>query len=651
MFDLQRFLRGTEGEAYRLLGPQLHVDGSYTLRVFAPEAQRVWLCGELAEFLLASEDGPGEGGLSSAREGACASGPQNGAPGSAVPMEAEGQGFYCLDLPAEAGGRSYHFYREDESGAEALPDLFGRQQVPASALEMCLPRREDEYWDWGDADYLARRPRHDAARPICIYQLHLGSWRRHEDGRALSYAELAQELPDYVRGCGFTHVQVVGLAGLTEDDWQDGSGPHFFAPSPLYGRPADFKQLVDALHQAGLGLILDWNVAGLCSRFTTGKSLQSSHGYLHELRAGASSAGGRQYYLDFQRGDFCSFLLSSALFWLRSYHVDGLALSQLGTLLYGLDELQTGYASAEAELRPGARAFFRHWNRSLHSLHQDVLTLAADGKMERGQLGLTRPVEEGGLGFSRCYNGSWTQDQLDYFSCEYSQRPYRHHKLTDSMLDAFDIRGLLALDRSCFDHGQASLLAQMPGDYWRSFASLRCLLAHQLAHPGAKLLFMGQELGQVGIWRFREALDWRLLKYDMHQRFHSYLARIQKLYQENPVLWKADEDWSGFRWLEADDLERCVFSYMRMAEGCRPLLVILNMLPTPIDHFRLAVPDPGRYEIILDSDAADFGGSDYDTGAYSRALYAEPVAMSGLPYSIRFNLPPLAALWLRRQED
>ena len=497
---------------------------------------------------------------------------------------------------------------------------------------------------WHDAAWMAARAGQDAnTRPVNIYELHIGSWRRHADGSCYSYRQLAGELPAYLTEMGYTHVE---LLPPTEHPY-DGSWGYqvtgYFAPSSRYGTPHDFMALVDALHQAGIGVIMDWVPAhfpkddfGLCE-------YDGLCCYEYSDRAKWEHRDWGTRVFDFGRTEVQSFLVSSANFWAHLYHIDGIRVDAVASMLY-LD-----YGRQEGEWRPNinggrenleAVAFLRKLNHSLLTEHPGFLMIAEESTAWPL---VTRPPEVGGLGFNFKWNMGWMNDTLFYLKLDPYFRSYNHDKLTFSMMYAFSENFILPISHDEVVHGKGSLLNKMPGSYEQKFAGLRTFMGYMMTHPGKKLLFMGCEFGQFIEWDYQKQLDWMLLEYESHRKTRDYIRALNHYYLSHPALWQVEDNWDGFRWLNADDNTRSVISYYRADEKGRKVLVLCNFAPVKWENYLLGVPEAADYRVVLCSEEACFGGAGFERGTVYRS---EEAPQGQWPRSITLDVPPLCCMLL-----
>jgi 1,4-alpha-glucan branching enzyme len=497
---------------------------------------------------------------------------------------------------------------------------------------------------WNDADWLARRKDWDWLHaPLAIYEVHAGSWMRHPDGRYYSYGELAERLIPYVRELGYTHLEFMPLMEHPLDEsWGYQSTGHF-APTSRFGTPDDLRRMIDACHQAGIGVILDWVPGHFPMDAFALAHFDGTALYEHaDPRLGIHPDWGT-YVFNYGRNEVKSFLLSSAHWWLAEFHADGLRVDAVASMLY-LD-----YSRKAGEWLPnryGGREnleaidFLREMNAMVHREFPGALTIAEESTAWPM---VSRPVHLGGLGFSMKWNMGWMNDTLDYMSKDPVHRRYHHDRLTFGQLYAYSENFVLPLSHDEVVHGKASLLGKMPGDDWQRFANLRLLLAYQATAPGKKLGFMGGELAQPHEWRSAEELSWELLAWPAHAGVQRLVGDLNRLYAARPALHELDFEAGGFSWIDCHDAEQSVVSWLRLDRAGNHVVVLLNLTPVPRHGYRIGVPQAGPYREILNSDSRLYGGSDLGNGA---GLTAEATAWMGRPASLVLTLPPLAAVIL-----
>jgi 1,4-alpha-glucan branching enzyme len=546
-------------------------------------------------------------------------------------------------VPGVERGARYKYAIESRGGEHF------EKADPFATLAEEPPRTASVVWDrdyrWGDAEWMRRRAQaRPHEEPVTIYELHLGSWRRAPDGRWLSYRELAERLPPYVRDLGYTHVE---LLPVMEHPFYGSWGYQttgYFAPTSRYGTPQDFMALVDALHQAGIGVILDWVPAHFPGDPHGPAYFDGTHLFEHADPRQGFHPDWRSLIFNYGRNEVRSFLISSALCWIERFHADGLRVDAVASMLY-LD-----YSRRPGEWIPNryggrenleAIEFLRTLNEAAHAAAPGVIMIAEESTAWPM---VSRPTWLGGLGFEMKWDMGWMHDRLAYFARDPVHRRFHQNQLTFRAVYAHHENFVLALSHDEVVHGKGSLLGRMPGDEWRRFANLRCLYADQYAQPGKKLLFMGQELAQAVEWNHEGELDWARLDEPMPRGVRQLVRELNRLCREEPALHRADFEPSGFEWVDAQDAERSVLTWLRRAPGGRDVLVVLNLTPLPRLNYRVGVPAAGRWTEILNTDALEFGGSGMGNLGGAEAA---PVPMHGRPQSIALTLPPLAALYLR----
>ena len=529
---------------------------------------------------------------------------------------------------------------------------FDKADPYAFAAEL-RPRTASLVWDlrraaWHDADWLENRARRQApGAPIAIYEVHLGSWRRPPagDGRGgsrwLTYRELADQLIPYVREMGYTHIEPMPVAEHPFDGSWGYQVTGFFAPTSRYGTPDDFRYFVDQAHQAGLGVILDW-VPGHFPKDAHGLALfDGTHLYEHaDPRRSENLEWGTSAF-NLERPEVGEFLLSNALFWLEEYHLDGLRVDAVSSMIY-LDYSRQHWVPNEHGGRENleAAAFLQRLNALVHREHPGVLMIAEESTAWPQVTGRESPES---LGFDLKWNLGWMHDTLGYAERDPAFRRHHHNNLTFSLVYAFTEKFLLPLSHDEVVHGKRSLLSKMPGDPWQQFANLRTIFGYLYAHPGKKLHFMGGEFGAVREWNGDAELDWSMLGRRPHAQLCAFVKELNRIYVSQGALHEADFGWEGFQWLDCDDAEHGIVSFLRRGKDPAQVVVVgANFTPVPRENYRLGVPLPGRYAELLNSDATEFGGS----GVVNLdSLTAEPVPANGQPHSLTVTLPPLGIVF------
>lgn len=537
----------------------------------------------------------------------------------------------------------YKYSVESSAGTVVLksdPYAFHTETPPANASKIL---QIDDY-RWKDKRWMRRRAGQNFfQKPMNIYEIHLGSWRKYADGHYFNYEKLAEELVPYLKEMGYTHVEMMPI---TEHPLSASWGYQvtgYFAPSSRYGTPQQLMHFVDQLHQGGIGVLLDWVPAhfpkdafGLYEFDGT-----PCYEYADPLKAEHNGWGTRVF--DYGRPEVQSFLISSALFWVEQYHVDGLRIDAVASMLY-LD-----YDRPDGKWQPNiyggrenleAIAFLQKLNQTVLTAHPDVVMIAEESTAWPL---VTKPPQVGGLGFHFKWSMGWMNDLLQYNCLDPVFRAYNHDKLTFSMFYAFSENFILPISHDEVVYGKKSLLQKMPGDEAQKMAGVRVFLGYMMSHPGKKILFMGSEFGQVNEWDFHKELDWGLLHLPAHQQLREYVKTINHFYLKQPPLYEVEGSWDGFSWIVADDHQQNIIVFRRMDLDGKELVVVCNFSPVPREHYRFGVFEHKAYRQILSSDGAEFGGSGLDNGT----VPCEAIASHGHTHSIAIAIPPLSALWFR----
>ena len=515
------------------------------------------------------------------------------------------------------------------------------------------PKTASVVWDvtdftWSDDDWMANRDKRQALdAPIAVYEVHLGSWKRkpEEGNRFLNYRELADDLVGHLKHTNFTHVELMPISEHPFDGSWGYQPVGYFAPTSRHGTPDDFAYFVDTLHKNGIGVILDWVPAHFPRDLHGLGYFDGTHLYEHEdPRLGEHRDWGTKIF-NYGRPEVRNFLYGNALFWLERYHIDGLRVDAVASMIY-LD-----YSRNPGEWVPNifggnenleAIDFIKKFNELCHREHPGVLTIAEESTSFTG---VSRPTYLGGLGFSLKWNMGWMNDTLRYFSKDPVYRKYEHGGLTFSMIYAFNENFMLPISHDEVVHGKGSLLDKMPGDLWQKFANLRLLFGYMYGHPGKKLLFMGCEFAQWREWSHDNSIDWHLLQWRDHQGILQLVADLNALYRSDPAFYEIDFEWQGFDWLELHDWENSVLAFLRRARNTQDsIVVVCNFTPVPRYDYRIGVPTGGYYREVLNTDSAIYGGSNLgnEGGVWARA---EP--HGGHPYHLALKLPPLGVVYLK----
>jgi 1,4-alpha-glucan branching enzyme len=619
-FDLYLLAEGTDHHLYRKLGAHpCAIAGVPGVRfaVWAPNARRVSVVGDFNQW-----------------------------DGRRNPMRFHpGAGVWEIFIPAVETGALYKYEILPAQGAPFLkadPVAFLAELRPATASVVW---GLDEY-AWGDAEWLERRRAADAVRsPLSVYEVHLGSWRRGEEDRLLDYQEIAHQLAEYAVEMGFTHVELMPAMEHPYDPSWGYQVTGYYAPSRRFGTPDGFRYLVDHLHQRGIGVILDWVPAHFPRDAHALRRFDGTALYEHaDPRQGEHPDWGTLVF-NFARNEVRNFLVSNALYWLEEFHIDGLRVDAVASMLY-LD-----YSRKPGEWVPNryggrenldAIEFLRYLNGAVRERVPGALMIAEESTAWPG---VTQPVEYGGLGFHFKWNMGWMNDFLRFMEQDPLFRKYHFNLLTFSLMYAFSERFILPLSHDEVVHGKRSLLEKMPGDEWQKFANLRLALGFMWGHPGKQLLFMGGEFGQWSEWTESRSIAWHLLAAAPHQGLQRWVERLNQVYREEPALWRCDASPEGFEWIDFHDVESTVISFLRRGdEPGQEVVFVCNFTPVVRPEYRIGVPRAGRYREVLNSDDTAFGGSGVTNGG---GVDTEPVEAHGRPHSLRLTLPPLGVLMLK----
>jgi 1,4-alpha-glucan branching enzyme len=526
---------------------------------------------------------------------------------------------------------------------------------PFAFFNQIAPEKASVAWNldyaWQDQDWMAERGRANAFdAPIAIYEVHPGSWQRvpEEENRPLTYRELAPKLAEYVLHTGFTHVEFLPIM---EHPFYGSWGYQtlgYFSPTSRYGTPQDFMFLIDYLHQHGICVILDWVPSHFPSDEHGLGYFDGSHLFEHADPRKGFHPDWNSYIFNYGRNEVQSYLISSALFWLDKYHVDGFRVDAVASMLY-LD-----YSRKHGEWIPNeyggnenleAIAFLRRFNEEVHANYPQVLTIAEESTAWPM---VSRPTYTGGLGFDMKWDMGWMHDTLEYMSKEPIHRSFHHNKLNFRMLYAYTENYVLSLSHDEVVHGKGSLLGKMSGDEWQKFANLRAMLGYMYAQPGKKLLFMGAEIGQWSEWSHDRSLDWHLLAYPLHAGLQQWVHDLNHLFRQEPALHELDFNAEGFAWIDCNDTQQSTISLIRREQSRKNSLIIAcNFTPVPRHNYRVGAPGGGIWQEVLNSDARDYGGSGQGNLG---SLDAAPVPSHGFSYSLNLTLPPLAAVFLKMKE-
>lgn len=625
-FDLYLFGEGTDYRSYDKLGAHPRtvdgVDGVH-FAVWAPNALRVGVIGAFNRW-----------------------------DGRHHPMQNRGgSGLWELFIPGLKQGDLYKFEVKGPHG------FLGQKADPYGFASELRPRTASVVWDirrygWNDADWMEQRKnRHWHDEPLSVYELHLSSWRRvpEEGNRWLTYRELADTLIPYVKEMGFTHIETLPVSEHPFDGSWGYQTIGYYAPTSRFGTPDDFMYFVDRCHQAGIGVLLDWVPAHFPKDGHGLGYFDGTHLYEHaDPRQGEHRDWGTLIF-NYGRNEVRNFLLANALFWAEVYHIDGLRVDAVASMLY-LD-----YSRKEGEWIPNefggrenlrAVEFLKRFNELVHEQFPGFTTFAEESTAWPM---VSRPTYLGGLGFDFKWNMGWMHDTLEYIEKEPVHRKYHHNNITFSLLYAFTENFILPFSHDEVVYGKRSMLDKMPGDVWQKFANLRLLYAYMYAHPGKKLLFMGGDVAQWNEWNYQSSVEWNLMEFIPHKQVNQCLTALNHLYRQIPEMHLIDFSWEGFEWIDFHDSDQSTVSFLR--KGRNPAkehtACVFNFTPVPRSPYRLGVPALGFYREVFNSDAADFGGGNVVNGG---GVMSENIPWMGQPHSIAITLPPLGAVWFRHEE-
>ena len=611
------FKQGNNFEAYRFFGAHMERQGDregVVFRTWAPHAKAVCIVGDFNSWV----------------------------PGSHPMQQLEDTGVWEAFVP---GIQEYDVYKycittqSDELLFKADPYAFHAETRPSNGSKVY----NLEGYQWQDGEWEAKQKKADPINgPMNIYELHAGSWKVKENGDPYNYSELADQLIPYLQYMGYTHVE---LLPVTEHPF-DGSWGYqvtgYFAPTSRYGTPKDFMNFVDKCHQAGIGVIMDW-VPAHFPKDAFGLYMYDGAPCYEDPnpRRGEHKEWGTMVF-NYGMPEVESFLVSSALFWIEQYHIDGLRVDAVASMLYLDYNRRDG--EWEANIHGGkenleAIAFLRKLNSTVLGRHPHKLMIAEESTAWPM---VSKPAEDGGLGFNFKWNMGWMNDMLSYMSTDPLFRAGNHNKVTFSFFYAFSENFVLPISHDEVVHGKGSMINKMPGEYQDKFANLRTFYGYMMAHPGKKLLFMGQEFAQFSEWNEAKGLDWMLLEYDSHRQMEAYVRDLNHFYTEHPELWEVDYSWEGFQWIVPDDNQQSVIAFLRRDAKGKMIMVVCNFNPIQRVDYQMGVPNPGTYKELLNSDDVKYGGG----GVHNPAKRTRKKPMHGFDQSIQLTLPPLSTVYL-----
>lgn len=500
-------------------------------------------------------------------------------------------------------------------------------------------------FDWNDKEWLKKREVADPKRlPMNIYEVHIGSWIRYSDGNSFDYRTLADKLIPYVKDMGYTHIELMPIMEYPYDGSWGYQTTGYFAPTSRYGEPRDFMYFVDKCHQNGIGVILDWSIAQFPKDDYALMRFDGTCCYEYSDPLKATREEKNTLIFDYSRYEVISFLMSSAVFWADKYHIDGLRLDNVAAMLY-LDYNKAGKQSAKNKFggkeNLEAVAFIQKLNYNIHKLYPSVMTIAEESTAWPM---ISKPVEQGGLGFDFKWNMGWMNDMLHYMSLDPFYRPFNHANMTFSFFYAFAENFVLPISHDVVVFGKKSLLGKMPGDYNSKFAQVRTFMAYMMMHPGKKLTFMGTEIGQMEEWNTDDELSWEMLEYPKNSQLQYFIKCLNKFYVENPSMYEIEDSWEGFHWIHHDDFTQCVMAFRRLDKKGDGIIAVCNFLPIKRENYNIGVPYKGVYEEVFNTDSSDFGGDGITNGSEINSV---DVPMHGYDQSLVLTIPPLSAMYFK----
>ncbi len=618
--ELSAFNNGTNFRAYKFMGAipaEIYGDYGYSFAVWAPNAEYVSVVGDF-----------------------------NGWDTNAHPMNPQGSsGVWHAFIKGVTDGQCYKYFIKAKDGSSFYKaDPYAR--FAQLAPETASVTYNTAGFEWSDKKWIQSREKNAPyEKPMLIYEMHLGSWRTHPDGSLKNYREIADELCPYLVEMNYTHVELMPLTEFPFDGSWGYQVTGYFASTSRYGTPKDFMYFVNKCHENGISVIMDWVPAHFPRDAHGLRQFDGTpiYEYPNPLKGEHKEWG--TLVFDYGREEVVSFLISSALYWLDVFHIDGLRVDAVSSMLYldyGREEYLPNINGGNENLE--AIEFLQKLNIAAFSEYPNVLMIAEESTAWPS---VTKPVSDGGLGFNFKWNMGWMNDMLRYMSMDPYFRRDNHNLLTFSMMYAFSENYILPLSHDEVVHGKCSLVQKMSGLYGQKFDSLRAFFMYKMAHPGKKLLFMGGEIAQFIEWRYYEQLEWHLLEIEKHNKFHSFMKEVNGFYKEAKPFWEIENSWEGFEWINADDRDRSVISFVRRGKKkTDEIVVICNFTPVSYENYVVGVPRAGTYASVLSSDDTAFGGE----GRTIKPATAKKKPQGNMPYSIALDIPPMSAVYLKRTQ-
>ncbi len=616
--ELREFNGGTNYHCYKFLGAtpaSIYDCQGYSFAVWAPNAQSVSVVGDFNNWDKTSH-----------------------------PMNPQGSsGVWHAFIDGVRDGQCYKFYIVDKSGnGHFKADPYARyaQLRPETASVTY----DISGFEWSDESWLKNRSKTSPYEsPMNIYEMHLGSWKTHDDGSYLTYSELADELVPYLKEMGYTHVELMPISEYPFDGSWGYQVTGYFAATSRYGTPKELMYFIDKCHQNNISVIMDWVPAHFPRDEHGLARFDGTPIYEYpDPRKGEHKEWGTLVF-DYGRKEVISFLISNAFFWLEEYHIDGIRVDAVSSMLY-LDYGRTEWIPNKYGGNENLEAvdFIKTLNKAIFQKFPNILMIAEESTAWPL---VTHPVDDGGLGFNYKWNMGWMNDGLRYMSMDPYFRSNNHNLMTFSMMYAFSENYILPLSHDEVVHGKCSLIQKMSGLYEQKFESLKTFFMYMMAHPGKKLMFMGSEIAQFIEWRYYEELEWSLLAFERHRQFKEFVKRLNAFYIENKPFWQIERSWDGFEWINADDCERSIFSFVRKGKKAKDeIVVICNFTPVKYENYVVGVPRSGQYSVAFSSECEAFGGFGENGGVVS----AKKIRQNAMPYSISLDIAPMSAIYLKR---